>query len=106
MFDAPADEGPFEKRLKLINTIMEINQPPYARAHEHIVCAGHEHLQGELAKIEALSGEGLMLRQPGSAYVAGRSSTLLKVKRFHDAEACVIGHEPGAGSTKAGSVLC
>ena len=35
-------------------------------------------------------GEGLMLRQPGSKYVAGRSSTLLKVKTFHDAEAVVI----------------
>ena len=100
VFDAPAEEGPFEKRLKLINTIMEINRPPYARAHEHVVCSGHEHLQGELAKIEALSGEGLMLRQPGSAYVAGRSSTLLKVKRFHDAEARVIGHEPGTGKHK------
>ncbi len=100
VFDAPADEGPFEKRLKLINTIMEINQPPYARAHEHVVCSGHDHLQGELAKIEALSGEGLMLRQPGSAYVTGRSSTLLKVKRFHDAEARVIGHEPGTGKHK------
>ena len=100
VFDAPAEEGPFEKRLKLINTIMEINRPPYARAHEHVVCAGHEHLQGELARIEALSGEGLMLRQPGSAYVAGRSSTLLKVKRFHDAEARVIGHEPGTGKHK------
>ena len=41
-----------------------------------------------------------MLRQPGSAYVAGRSSTLLKVKRFHDAEARVIGHEPGTGKHK------
>ena len=106
VFDAPAEEGPFETRLRLINTIMEINRPPYALAHEHIVCAGHEHLQGELARIEALSGEGLMLRQPGSAYVAGRSSTLLKVKRFHDAEARVIGHEPGTGKHKGRLVLC
>ena len=38
-----------------------------------------------------------MLREPGSAYVAGRSTTLLKVKTFHDAEAVVVGHEPGKG---------
>jgi len=37
----------------------------------------------------------LMLRQPGSSYEAGRSSTLLKVKRFHDAEARVLEHQPG-----------
>src|SRR5688500_8574324 len=41
-----------------------------------------------------------MLRQPGSAYVIGRSSTLLKVKSFHDQEALVIGHVPGAGRHK------
>jgi len=41
-----------------------------------------------------------MLRQPGSRYEAGRSSTLLKLKRFHDAEAIVVGHEPGKGRHK------
>jgi DNA ligase len=41
-----------------------------------------------------------MLRQPGSAYEAGRSSTLLKVKTFRDAEATVIGHQAGAGKHK------
>jgi len=41
-----------------------------------------------------------MLRQPGSRYEAGRSSTLLKVKRFQDAEARVIGHQPGTGRHK------
>ena len=38
-----------------------------------------------------------MLRQLGSWYEAGRSATLLKVKRFHDAEAVVVRHEPGSG---------
>jgi len=41
-----------------------------------------------------------MLRQPGSRYEPGRSATLLKVKRFHDAEAHVIDHQPGAGRHK------
>ena len=41
-----------------------------------------------------------MLRQPGSLYEARRSSTLLKVKRFHDAEATVLEHLPGAGRHK------
>ncbi len=50
--------------------------------------------------MEALGGEGLMLRQPGSMYVAGRSSTLLKIKSFRDAEAMVIGHQAGEGKHK------
>jgi hypothetical protein len=41
-----------------------------------------------------------MLRQPDSRYEAGRSSTLLKCKRFLDADARVVGHEPGKGRHK------
>jgi DNA ligase-1 len=41
-----------------------------------------------------------MLRQPGSKYVVGRSTTLLKVKTFHDAEATVTGYQAGAGRHK------
>jgi DNA ligase-1 len=97
LFDAPADERPFEARLQWLDVILKVCQPAYAVAHPHIVCSGPDHLQQELARIEALGGEGLMLRQPGSRYVAGRSRTLLKVKTFHDAEARVIGYEPGTG---------
>ena len=50
--------------------------------------------------MEGLGGEGLMLRQPGSRYEAGRSHTLLKVKSFHDDEARVVGHTAGAGRHK------
>lgn len=57
-------------------------------------------MREELKRIEALGGEGLMLREPKSKYEAGRSTTLLKVKSFLDAEAEVIGHEPGAGRHK------
>src|SRR6202035_893926 len=37
---------------------------------------------------------------PRSTYAAGRSATLLKIKTFHDAEARVIEHQPGAGRHK------
>src|SRR5204863_5914234 len=72
----------------------------FIEAHEHQLCQDTEHLRSELQRVESLGGEGLMLREPGSQYQAGRSSTLLKVKTFHDAEAVVIGHEPGAGRHK------
>ena len=66
---------------------MRQHQPEYARAHDHIRCEGIDHLRQQLSRLESLGGEGLMLRQAGSRYEAGRSSTLLKVKSFHDAEA-------------------
>lgn len=66
----------------------------------HQPCRDLEHLRAELTRVESLGGEGLMLRQPGSRYEAGRSATLLKVKTFHDAEASVLEHIPGAGRHK------
>jgi DNA ligase-1 len=100
VFDAPAAPGGFEQRLEFVRRCLEKRQPPFAMCHEHSVCRGVRHLMDELERVESLGGEGLMLRQAGSFYEAGRSTTLLKVKRFHDAEARVIGHEPGAGRHK------
>ncbi len=97
VFDAPAVEGPFERRLEECKAHV---RGEFARVHEHAPCEGIDHLKSELARVEALGGEGLMLRKPGSRYEVGRSSTLLKVKTFHDAEARVVGHVAGAGRHK------
>jgi len=100
VFDAPSLPGTFEERIEWCKQYMNEHQPPYANWHEHVLCDGITHLKSELARIEELGGEGLMLRQPGSKYVEGRSSTLLKVKTFFDAEARVMGYVPGAGKYK------
>src|SRR5262249_49367818 len=97
IFDAPAAAGAFEERLKVIESLAKHD---YATPHPHTLCKGMSHLKEELARVESLGGEGLMLRQPQSNYVAGRSSTLLKVKSFKDDEAIVIAHEAGAGRHK------
>ena len=97
VFDAPAISDPFERRLTALRDLFSNQPTEFARILEQEPCRDEEHLREELERIEALGGEGLMLRQPGSLYEAGRSSTLLKVKRFHDAEAVVLEHLPGAG---------
>jgi len=97
VFDAPARPGPFEDRVAYLADGFAAWKPAYAAMHDHARCLGLDHLRAELRRVEGLGGEGLMLRQPGSAYVAGRSATLLKVKSFLDAEAVVVGHEPGKG---------
>ena len=111
--DRPVEAGPlrrvrrarvstsaFEGRLAAIRAHVERHRPPYLAAHEHAICTGLDHLRAELARIEALGGEGLMLRQPRSRYEVGRSLTLLKVKSFRDAEARVLEHLKGAGRHK------
>src|SRR5262249_55634216 len=108
VFDAPAMAAPFEERIEHVRSLLAERQLPHARHHPHERCTGHEHLRAELARIEALGGEGLMMRRPQSRYEVGRSSTLLKVKSFHDAEGRVVGHVAGAGRHKGrlGALLC
>jgi DNA ligase-1 len=100
IFDAPAAGGPFEERIEHLCDIFSRLRQPHASVLPQMRCRGIDHLQEELDRIVSLGGEGLMLRQPGSRYEAGRSATLLKAKRFHDAEARVIGHQPGSGRHK------
>src|SRR5580765_7726262 len=87
VFDAPTQTAVFEERVAFIKDALATAKTKFARPHEHELCKDLTCLRAELAKIESLGGEGLMLRQPASKYVAGRSWTLLKVKNFRDAEA-------------------
>lgn len=51
----------------------------------------------EMDRVTEKKGEGLMIRDPDSLYEGRRSDTLLKVKKFDDSEAVVIGHNKGTG---------
>ena len=96
VFDAPHAKGTFEERMQFLQaTLPEGNR--FVRVVAQQRCQGVAQLLAERDRVVRLGGEGLMLRQPASAYEAGRSSTLLKVKPYDDAEATVIAHEPGKG---------
>jgi DNA ligase-1 len=108
VFDAPNAKGGFEDRIAHAEKVLARAGCAHARFLEHVKCEGFDHLREELKRVEGLGGEGLMLRKPGSKYEVGRSSSLLKVKTFHDAEARVIGHAPGTGKHKGrlGALIC
>jgi DNA ligase-1 len=97
IFDAPQAGGGFEQRMDFAREWFEQHPNPYVSIIQHEVCKDEQHLRKRLAEVEALGGEGLILRQPESAYTVGRSSTILKVKTFQDAEAVVLEHLPGSG---------
>jgi DNA ligase-1 len=100
IFDAPTQEATFEERMHFLRDSLAGTKAQHLRLLEHTQCHGAEHLREELSRVEALGGEGLMLREPGSRYQIGRSATLLKVKTFHDAEARVVDHQAGSGRHK------
>jgi DNA ligase 1 len=105
VFDAPAVVGSFEQRQAAIAS-MKLGISVHVA--QQILCTGVAHIKQALLAEEALGGEGVMLRQPGSAYETRRSSTLLKVKTFFDAEATVIGYKDGKNSNKGlvGALEC
>ncbi|KAJ6577021.1 hypothetical protein DFH09DRAFT_1246347 [Mycena vulgaris] len=111
-FDIPSMETqPFEARMDELKSLfgprgkfkskqIKIVKQTEARSREHVI--------QELKAVEALGGEGLMLRKPQSLYVSKRSSTLLKIKTFFDAEAKVEDYLPGKGRLvgTVGSLVC
>jgi DNA ligase-1 len=97
VFDLPRENGSFDERLsKLERTVRNLRIDWLQTVEQHRV-ADTVQLEAKLREIEAMGGEGLMLHRGSSAYVAGRSDDLLKLKSFADAEAKVVGHEPGNG---------
>ena len=98
VFDIPEVEYVVEQRFMAIVRVVETIA--YAEAVDQRPCRGLGHLREELTRVESLGGEGLMVRQPGSFYERTRSTTLLKIKSFFDAEATVTGYTKGRGRHK------
>jgi len=67
------------------------------KLHEHHICKSKEELVQEMDKICGDQGEGVMIRDPNALYENRRTDSLLKVKKFDDAEAVVTGHNKGSG---------
>lgn len=86
---------PFAKRISSLNDISKIH--PSLKAVEQKIIRCHEELSAYEEECFKLGFEGLMLRDPKGHYKFGRSSfkegLLLKVKRFTDSEAEIIGTE-------------
>lgn len=90
VFDAPEVKGPFEKRLEVVRKYVVFSKHSAVISHE--LCSGKAQLLKMLDEVVTQGGEGLVLRRAGSLYEKKRSDTLLKVKKWFDAEAVVIGH--------------
>jgi DNA ligase 1 len=109
VFDAPSVSACFADRLLEAAKRIPVRNP-HIRMLDQIICTDTEHVNRMLIEIENNGGEGVMLRHPMSLYnIHGkRTSNVLKVKTMHDAEAVVIGHEPGKGrhEGRLGALLC
>ena len=97
VFDVPQAPGPFSRRIELASAWFAAHPSTHAFVVAQQPVQDRGALRRELARIEQLGGEGLIVRDPEALYLAGRRPEILKVKSFQDAEAVVIEHLPGQG---------
>ena len=97
VFDLPADPGSFDQRLARLRLLIPQLNLPWVQAVEQRRLADHAALQALLQKTVRDGGEGLILHRGASLYRAERSDDLLKLKLRDDAEAKVVGYQPGRG---------
>lgn len=95
VFDCFVDPSiPFRARLHLADAKAAYS---YTRRLRHELIHDRDELDAYEQEKVAEGHEGIMLADPNAAYKFGRATTkggeLLKVKRFVDSEAVIIGHE-------------
>lgn len=86
----------FNERFNVLGLRIQETNPVFLVPHTSV--QSYEHMQRIEAAYTELGYEGVMLRSPHGQYKQNRSTVreaiLLKVKRFHDAEAIILGYEP------------
>ncbi|HQS57947.1 MAG: DNA ligase [Gallionellales bacterium 35-53-114] len=97
VFDLPAHPGNFAERNEALKSLLAGLALPWLRAVEQFRVADRAGLHLAFERVIRKGGEGLMLHRAASAYQAGRSDDLLKLKPYDDAEAKIVAHLPGKG---------
>ena len=97
VFELPGAAGPFEARAAQIEALVRAQGWPALKAVEQFSLTDRAALQRKLREVVAAGGEGLALHRADAPYVTGRSDVLLKLKPVQDADAVVVGYEPGKG---------
>lgn len=97
VFDLPAHSGTYSERRATLATLVARINLPWVSATPQWRVPDEATLHAQLDTLIAAGGEGLMLHRDTALYHVGRSQDLLKLKRYLDAEAHVVGHVPGQG---------
>ncbi len=108
VFDVPNASGDLFARLRKLELYLQKHPNPYITIIKQIPIQDKNHLNQFFNHIKSLKGEGVVVRNPKSPYINGRSSQILKMKVVDDDECTVIAHIEGKGkySGKLGSVIC
>jgi len=97
IFELPNAPGSFTDRVEQIKAVTAAANLPWLQPVFQFRLPNDAALQRKLREVVRNGGEGLMLHRDDAAYETGRSSALLKVTPWLDAEATVVAHLPGKG---------
>jgi DNA ligase-1 len=97
IFELPDAPGTFTDRVEQIKAVAAAAKLPWLQAVPQFRLPDTAALQKKLRDVVRQGGEGLMLHRADAAYETGRSSALLKLTPWLDAEATVVAHLPGKG---------
>uniref|UniRef100_A0A6B2LMH4 Uncharacterized protein n=1 Tax=Arcella intermedia TaxID=1963864 RepID=A0A6B2LMH4_9EUKA len=75
-----------------------ISSSPHLCVIPIVMCLGLTHLYTVLNEITQRKGEGLMLYNPSSKYISGRTSSILKVKAYQEEDVKFIKINPNSYS--------
>ena len=97
IFDLPEHSGDFTERVKKMRLLVMQNPSVYLAMINQVKLTELSALDQRLAEVIAAQGEGLMLHLASAYYQKGRTPALMKLKKYQDAEATVIGYTAGKG---------
>ncbi|MDD0824082.1 DNA ligase [Mannheimia sp. AT1] len=108
VFDVPNAEGNLFERLNVLQQYLAQNPNPHIEIIEQIPIQNKDHLQQFYQSILEKGGEGVVVRNPNTHYIQGRSAQILKIKPVLDEECTVVAHHKGKGkyADKMGAISC
>lgn len=97
VYDTPTPDMAFSQRYTMLSESITALNHPHLQVIEQFEVGDLNELEKILDTTSNSGGEGLMIHHKDNLYQFGRSEQLLKLKRYQDAEAKVIGYEEGKG---------
>lgn len=97
VFDLPTSSAKFSERFTKIKQLIGENPSPYLNYIKQQRLKTISALESTLSNVINNGGEGLMLHHADAYYTVGRNLALMKLKKYQEAEAKIIGFSKGKG---------
>lgn len=108
IFEVPNQTGGLLARLDILRSYLQDNPNSFIKIISQIPIKSQKQLDDFLNQIVQQKGEGVVVRNPKTAYQTGRLSNALKLKKYYDDECIVVEILAGKGKyiDKMGSIKC